>query len=167
MLVAITSDIHNNEVNLKKVLNYCNDKEIQTIVCCGDVASKETLDFFCDNFLGQILLAFGNAEYDDLRELGKEKKYRNVFLFPKIGEANLEKNPIAFVHFPDRAKELARARKYKFVFYGHTHKPWETMSGNCKLLNPGTTGGEIYPPTFAIWNTEDDKFKLIRIHDLK
>jgi hypothetical protein len=35
------------------------------------------------------------------------------------------------------------------------------------MLNPGTTGGEIYAPTFAVWNVEEGKFELIRIHDLK
>ncbi len=166
MKIAITSDIHNNEVNLKKVLDYCKIQKIETIICCGDISSKETLDFFCDNFSGNILLTFGNAEYDDLRDLGKEKKYRQAFIFPKFGEANIEKKPISFVHFPDRAKELARTGKYQFVFYGHTHKPWEVMSGDCKLLNPGTTAGEIYPPTFAVWETENNKFELIRIHNL-
>jgi uncharacterized protein len=167
MLIAIISDIHNNEVNLQKVLNYCREKNIETIVCCGDVASRETLDFFCDNFSGNILLTFGNAEYDDLRDLGSEKIYRNVRIFPDFGEALIEKIPIAFVHYPDKAKSLARTGKYKFVFYGHTHKPWEVMSGDCKILNPGTTAGEIYPPTFAVWHLEENKFDLIRIHELK
>lgn len=174
MKIAITSDIHNNLVNLKKVLDYCKKEKIKTIVCCGDVASKETLDFFADNFLGQILLTFGNAEYDDLRDLGEAEKYKNVFIFPKFGEANLEKRPVAFSHFPDRAKELARTGKYTHVFYGHTHKPWSTSAkasdgqgSQCILINPGTTAGEIYPPTFAVWETDKDNFKLIRIHDLK
>jgi len=167
MLIAITSDIHNNEVNLKKVLDHCRKNKVQTIVCCGDIASKETLDFMCDNFSGNILLTFGNAEYDDLRDLAKEKQYKNCYIFSKFGEANLEKYPIAFVHYPDRAKELARTGRYTHVFYGHTHKPWEVMSGNCKLLNPGTTAGEIYPPTFALWETKENKFSLIRIHELK
>jgi putative phosphoesterase len=167
MKIAIISDIHNNEVNLKKVLNFCQEKNIQTIISCGDLASKETLDFLCNNFPGHILHTFGNAEYDDLRELAKEKTYKNAFLFENFGEATLEKKPIAFVHYPDRAKELARTGKYTHIFYGHTHKPWEVMLGSCKLLNPGTTAGEIYPPTFAIWDIKKDRFDLIRIHNLK
>ena len=74
---------------------------------------------------------------------------------------------IVFVHFPEIARKLAESGKYDFVFYGHTHKPWEEMIGKCKMLNPGNVAGEIYPPTFAVWNTKDDSFKLIRIHDLK
>lgn len=173
MQIAIISDVHNNEVNLAKVLDYCKREKIETIICCGDLASRETLDFMNDNFFGIILYTFGNADYDDLRELAKEKKYRNTYLYPDFGEAVIEKKNVAFVHFPDVAKSLARTGKYDFVFYGHTHKPWiangEAIESGRKysLLNPGTTAGEIYPPTFAVWETENGKFSLIRVHDLK
>ena len=173
MQVTIISDIHNNEVNLKKVLDFCAKKKIETIICCGDVASKETLDFLNDNFSGNILLTFGNAEYDDLRKLGEDKEYKKTFLFPDFGKVVIEKRNVAFVHYPEIAKRLARTGKYDFVFYGHTHKPW-TEKGvadeNGKeyiMLNPGTTGGEIYLPTFAVWDTEGNKFELVRIHELK
>ena len=173
MKVAIISDVHNNEVNLAKVLDFCKKEEIKTIVCCGDLASRETLDFMNDNFFGNILYTFGNADYDDLRELAKEKKYRQTYLFENFGEAVIEKRSVAFVHFPDIAKNLARTGKYDFIFYGHTHKPWiaegKADQGGKKytILNPGTTAGEIYPPTFAVWEAEDDNFQLIRVHDLK
>jgi uncharacterized protein len=175
MLIAITSDIHNNEVNLQKVLNYCEKHKIQTMICCGDLASLETLDLLNDSFNGNILYTFGNMDFDDLRDLADQKKYRNTYLFKNFGEAVIEKKNVAFVHYPDKAKSLARTGKYDFVFYGHTHKPWIVSAvspedtGNRKytLLNPGTTGGELYPPTFATWETETGKFDLIRVHDLK
>ncbi len=175
MLVAITSDIHNNEVNLQKVLNYCQENKIQTMICCGDLASLETLDFLNDNFIGNILYTFGNADYDDLWRLAEQKKYRETYLFKEFGEAVIEKKNVAFIHYPDKAKGLARTGKYDFIFYGHTHKPWIVSSsapentGGRKytLLNPGTTAGEIYPPTFAVWETDTGKFDLIRIHGLE
>jgi putative phosphoesterase len=173
MKTAIISDVHNNEVNLKKVLDFCMREGIKTIVCCGDLASKETLDFLCDNFSEIILYTFGNADYDDLRELVPQKKYRNAHLFENFGEAIVEKKNVAFVHFPDKAKSLARTGKYDFIFYGHTHKPWinkaraDANQKEYTLLNPGTTAGEIYPPTFAVWNNENDDFQLIRIHELR
>jgi putative phosphoesterase len=167
MQIAITSDIHNNEVNLEKVLRYCAEQKIITLICCGDLASKEVLDLMNDNFAGVIYYTFGNADYTELRELDSMEKYRNTFLFKSFGEMEMDKKEIAFVHFPREAKKLAETGKYAFVFHGHTHKPWEEMIGNCKILNPGNVAGEIYPPTFAIWNTENDNFKLLRIHDLK
>jgi hypothetical protein len=130
------------------------------------LASLEILDLLNDNFSGNILYTFGNADYDDLRDLDTQKKYNNVYLFKDFGEAVIEKKNVAFTHYPQKAKNLALTQKYAFVFYGHTHKPWEEMVGHCKMLNPGTVAGEIYPPTFAVWNTENDKFELIRIHSL-
>lgn len=167
MFVAIISDIHNNLVNLEKVLNYCKANEIDTLICCGDLASAETLDFLCDNFSGSIHYTFGNMDNDQLRNFKFADQYKNAILYKDFGETVLDKKRIAFVHFPEDAKQLALTGKYAFVFYGHTHKPWEEMVGKCKVLNPGNVAGEIYLPTFATWDTTENKFKLVRVHDLK
>jgi len=166
MLVAIISDIHNNEVNLKKVLDYCAKNKIEKIICCGDLASSETLEFLNDNFEGEIFFTFGNMDNDYLQNYKKVQKYKNTKIYDNFGEMEIANKKIAFVHYPKKAKVLAETGKYDFIFYGHTHQPWTEVIGNCTLLNPGNVAGEIYPPTFAIWNTENDKFELIRIHDL-
>lgn len=167
MQIAIISDIHNNETNLKKVLDFCAEKKIEKIICCGDLASQETLDFLCDNFAGEIFYTFGNMDNDHLRNFEFVPEYKNAKLFKDFGETEIANKKIAFVHFPNVAKKLAATEKYDFVFFGHTHKPWEEMIGKCKILNPGNVTGDLYPPTFAVWNTEDDKFELVRIHNLK
>lgn len=154
-------------MNLKKVLGYCIDKRIRTIICCGDLASLETLDFLNDNFSGRIHYTFGNMDNDQLQKITFSQIYKNSILYKEFGETELGGKKIAFVHFPQEAKSLCASGRYDFVFYGHTHKPWEEMIGNCKMLNPGNVAGEIYPPTFAIWNTLTDKFELVRIHGLK
>jgi uncharacterized protein len=167
MLIAIISDIHNNGVNLQKVLAYCKDNEIKTIICCGDLASDETLDFLNDNFTGVIHYAFGNMDNDQLKNFKSKTKYKNTLLYKDFGEAEIENRKIAFVHFPEIARKLCESGKYDFVFYGHTHKPWEEVIGKCKMLNPGNVAGEIYPPTFALWDVKNGRFELIRIHELK
>ncbi len=168
MLIAIISDVHDNEVNLKKVLSYCSENKIEKIICCGDLASLETLDFLNDNFSGEIFFVFGNMDDDFLQDYPfKNNKYKNVEIFKDFGETEINSKKIAFVHFPEVAKELCETGKYKFVFYGHTHKPFEETINNCKMLNPGNVAGDIFPPTFAIWNIEDNKFELKRIHDFK
>lgn len=167
MLIAIISDAHNNLVNLEKVLNYCREKDIETIICCGDLASPETLDFLNDNFSGTIHYTFGNMDNDQLRDLEFTEKYKNTFIYKKIGETTIENKKIAFVHYPNVAKHLSETGKYTHVFYGHTHKPWTETINNCVMLNPGNVAGEIYLPTFAIWDIDDDKFTLERIHQLK
>lgn len=213
MLIAITSDIHNNLANLKKVLDYCTSKKIDTMICCGDLASIETLDFLNDNFSGEIFYCFGNMDDGQMTSLQRGhpeqsegsqinsnsapnngiprsarnniEKYKNTIIFKKHGEIKIENKSIAFVHYPDVAKKLAESGKYDFVFYGHTHKPWVAFAPEftntpkdkkastdreqkkCIMLNPGNIANEIYPPTFAVWDTKNDKFKLIRINNLK
>lgn len=167
MKIAITSDVHNNTVNLKKVLDYCGENKIKKIICCGDLASAETFDFFCDNFPGEVFYTFGNMDNGQLKDFEFIPDYINVKVSKEFGEAEIDGKVVAFVHYPDKAKSLAETGKYDFVFHGHTHKPWEEMVGECKVLNPGNVANEIYPPTFAVWDTSDDKFELIRINDLK
>jgi len=159
-----------------KVLNYCRENKIEKIICCGDLASFETLDFLNDNFTGEIFFVFGNMDDDYLKNYPFENdQYKNTKIFRDFGEAEIENKQIAFVHFPDVAKELAETGKYDFVFHGHTHKPWVSSvkttadqgPKECTLLNPGNVANQICPPTFAIWDTEQNKFDLIRINELK
>jgi uncharacterized protein len=166
MKIAIISDIHNNTANLKKVLRYCGKNKIKTIICCGDLASLETLEFLNDNYKGIAYYTFGNMDNDQLVQTNA-LVFEHVSIYPEFGDINVDNKRIAFAHFPNDAEELAETRKYDFVFYGHTHKPWMDKINNCIILNPGNVAGEIYPPTFAVWETGDDKFELIRIQNLK
>lgn len=175
--IAIISDSHSNETNLKKFLRYCSDEKIKTIIHCGDMASLEMMDVLNDNFNGIIHYTFGNADYDDLRDLEDQEKYKKTFLYKGYGETEINKRKVAFIHFPEVARKLSMSGRYDFVFYGHTHQPWEQIiempasakapARRCKMLNPGTLAGEIYPPTFAVWNTENNKFSLIRVDNIE
>jgi hypothetical protein len=186
MKIAIISDVHDNIPNLKKVLDYCNEKisasrRIEKIICCGDLASIETLEYLNDNFSGEIYFTFGNMDNDYLKSyhfekldsstryhsLGMTYVYKKTKIFKEEGEAEINGKKIAFVHFPRIAKGLCRSGRYDIVFYGHTHKPWEENIDECKMLNPGTVAGQFYPATFAAWDTETNKFELIRVDQLK
>jgi uncharacterized protein len=167
MKIAIISDVHNNLINLKKVLNYCTENKIENIICCGDLASMETLDFLNDNFSGEIYFSFGNMDDDFLKNYNfLNNQYKKTQIFKDEGIAEFDGKKIAFVHYPQAAIELSYCNKFDFIFYGHTHKPWEQIIGSTKLLNPGNVAGEIYPATFAVWDTESGKFELVRINSL-
>lgn len=167
MQIAIISDVHDNIPNLKKVLGYCRENKIEQIICCGDLATIETLDYLNDNFSGEIFFVFGNMDQGHVDTYPfKDQQYKKTTMFDDYGEYRFDGRTIAFVHFPDAARKLCETGRYNFVFYGHTHKPWEEMVENCAMLNPGNVANQIYPPTFAIWNTSDNSFRLIRINSL-
>ncbi len=166
MKIIIISDVHNNLLNLEKVINYASLNNINKIICCGDLASLETLDFFTKKFLGDIYFVFGNMDTEHMPEMKNVEMYKNANIFPEYGEANFLNKKIAFVHFPDLAKKLAESGKYEIVFYGHTHKPWEEKVGETTILNPGSVTGDRFPPTFAFWDTLKNDFSLILINEL-
>lgn len=165
MKVAIISDTHDNIPNTKKVLDYCQENNIEKIIHCGDLAELETFNFIKNNFFGDFFWTFGNMDIDH-QNIKTIKHKNNTKIFENFGQSKIEDKQVAFVHFPEKAEELCKSEKYDFVFYGHTHKPWTEKIGKCTMLNPGNVANSIYPPTFAIWNTDDDKFDLIRINTL-
>lgn len=167
MLIAIISDIHDNIPNLKKVLDYCAKNKVEKIICCGDLATIEALDFLNDNFEGEIFWTFGNMDQGHVADYPFENnRYKHTEIFPDFGHVEIKNRKIAFVHYDDVARELCESGKYDFVFHGHTHKPWTEVIGKCTLLNPGNVANQIYSPTFAIWNTKDNSFILVRINEL-
>lgn len=167
MLIAIISDTHDNIPNLKKVLNYCHTNKIEKIIHCGDLATIETLDLLNDNFSGEILFTFGNMDDGHISTYDfKNNHYKKTRIFPDFGHSEITRKKVAFVHYPEVAKQLCESGQYDFVFYGHTHKPWTEIINNCTMLNPGNVANQYYPPTFAIWNTNDNLFRLIRINEL-
>jgi putative phosphoesterase len=176
MKIAIISDTHDNVPNLTKMLDYCREHKVEKLIHCGDLAEIETLDFIKENFAGDIFWTFGNMDRGHAADYPfADGKYRSINIFSKHGEVEIANKKIAFVHFPEYARRLAEEGRFDYVFYGHTHKPWtekirgENKYGNvkeCEMLNPGNTANLYYPPTFAVWNTLDNLFSLIRINGL-
>lgn len=155
MRIAIVSDTHDNFANFKKIIDWLNKEKIKIILHCGDICNQETVDEAVKNFKGEIKFVRGNGDFD-LNDI------------PEKMEVELGGKMIAFVHYPKIAKEMAEFRNlsrvsgqaYDLVFYGHTHKPWEEKIDNCRLVNPGEVAGQRFKPTFAVYDTNEDKLEL-------
>ncbi|MDD5606501.1 MAG: YfcE family phosphodiesterase [Candidatus Pacebacteria bacterium] len=146
--IAIISDTHNNEPNLKKALAIIEKEKIKTIIHCGDVSSFE---FLKQNFSLKTYVSLGNTDIDDFQD------YKNIKIFKDYGE--LEN--LAFCHYPEKARILAESQKYDFVFYGHTHKPWQENIKKCIIANPGNLAGLIFRPSFAILKNNKLELKIL------
>lgn len=184
MKIAIISDSHDNIPNLEQALKFINEQNIKLIIHCGDLAAPSMLSrVMAPNFQGEIHLVHGNVGDPELLK-GLAKKYKNVQVHGTTGQLDIDGKKIAFTHFPDVAKKLAKTGKYDYVFYGHTHRPWietqinadvtrthadKNISVNQRgirqrksalLVNPGTLAGMFYKATFAILNTANNKLEL-------
>lgn len=160
MNIAIISDVHDNAPNLQKALSWMVKHKVEQIIHCGDLSSPQImLPIFAKNFKNHIHMVFGNVDDKDAAN-SMLYKYPNLKHYGSCGDLVLDNKKVAFVHFPEKAKELASTQKYDFVFYGHTHQPWEEVIGQTKLINPGTLAGLLQKATFATWDTVDDTLEL-------
>ena len=167
MKIAIISDTHDNVPNLEKFLAWAKENKIEQIIHCGDLCAPSILkNILAPEFAGRIHMVYGNVED---RVLVKEvaAHFPQVKHYGDVGKITLDGKHIAFVHYPKEAKELARSGSYDYVFYGHTHKPWEeTVSlgfktqANCRVVNPGTLAGLFSKATFAVWDTVSGELEL-------
>lgn len=162
MKLALISDTHNNYFNLAKALNIIRKDKIGALIHCGDITSPEILKIILDNFSGLIYISLGNGDDKNVfMNFGRQNK--KIFIFNDFGEIKFKNIEIAMTHFPDIALNLIKNLKYKYIFYGHTHKPWIEKINNTIMLNPGNLAGLIYSPTFAICDLKNLNCRLIRI----
>ena len=163
MKIAIISDTHDNLHNLGIFFNFAKKENIEAIIHCGDTAHSETLEEILNNFSEKIFLSYGNMDFCEEFDIFKNNK--RLKIFEDFGEAEIGGLKIGFCHFPELAKE--NAKKYDFVFYGHTHKPWIEKIGNCFIANPGNLAGQYYAPSFAVLETETKNLSLVPFDKLQ
>ena len=160
MKLAIISDTHDNVPNLEKALKWMNKNNVEQIIHCGDLCAPSILiNVLAPEFSGTIHMVFGNVEDRGLL-LKVVADFPNVKHYGDTGEIVIGGKKIAFVHFPEKAKQLARSGKYDLVFYGHTHTPWEEVVGKTRVINPGTLAGLFAKATFAVYNTDTGNLEL-------
>jgi putative phosphoesterase len=147
MKIGIVSDTHNNITNFRKALEWLNKEGILLVLHCGDIQNQETIDEASKIFKGEIRYVRGNADHD-LPDI------------PNTMEIEFNHKKIAFAHFPEIAKRLAQTGKFDLVFYGHTHRAWDEVIGNCHFINPGEMAGQFYKPTFAVYDTNTNVLEL-------
>ena len=167
MKFVIISDTHGNVTNFKKVIDWIQKENIQLILHCGDIGDPESLENSLEEFKGKFLGVFGNMDTNYKILIEDYNKISKVKIAEKILETKIENKNIAITHKPDDARRLAESEKFDLVFYGHTHRPWEEKIGDCRMINPGELAGQIFKPTFAIYNTDQDFLELKILENLK
>jgi len=160
MKIAIVSDTHGNAANFKKALGWIEKEKIQTVLHCGDVGDSEFLKESLKNFSGKFFGVFGNMDFDNKIMIAEYNKIPRVKMEEKILEIKIGSKNIAITHKPVDARLLAERGEFDIVFYGHTHKPWEERIKNCRMVNPGELAGQLFKPTFAVYNVETGFLEL-------
>ena len=168
MLIAVISDSHDNWVNIEKAMKFINKQKIRTIIHCGDVCAPAVLEEMVKLFRGdEFHLVKGNVDGDIEGFRAKAKKDKRIIYYSQTGKLEIDGLTFVFCHEPFVAKKMAVSQKYDFVFYGHSHKPWQEKIGKTELLNPGTLAGLFNKATFAVFDTKTKRAKLILLEKIK
>ncbi len=158
MEIAIVSDIHDNLKNLNTLLDICEAREIQHLICCGDLCSPFVIGALGESNLN-CYIVFGNNDSDKFNMLRLAEQYKNLRLFGDyIGD---EENPLILdgvrfgvTHYPFYAQTMVKTGWFDAVFFGHSHSFHKQKFGKSLLLNPGEVAGIFNEASFAVYDTE-------------
>lgn len=158
MLIAIASDLHDNLANWASCQKYLQQQGISTLLFCGDLTSVSTLKKISQEFTGDIFMIAGNAE---LYTPADTNKIPRLHFLGRYGQTTIANQNIGLIHEPAYKPTLLREDpNLKYLFYGHTHKPWISHENGLIYANPGNLGGLIYPASFAVLNTDTNRLEL-------
>lgn len=167
MKITIVSDSHDNLPNIEKAVKYINKQKIAAMIHCGDICAPVILGEFAKLFKGkEIHVVKGNVDGDIEGFKNFIKKYPKIVYHGETGKLEVDGLQIVFCHEPFVAKKMAESQRYDFVFYGHTHKPWQETIGKTTIINPGTLAGLFNKATFAIFDTKTRKAQLILLEKI-
>ncbi len=161
MKIAIISDIHDNHLYLKQCVEYCKKSKVETIICCGDITTNETVQQLT-SFEKPVYYIRGNADVFNEKII---ESLPNLHYLGRTGEVVIGERKIGLCHEPFFFADLL-PHNYYIIFYGHTHKPWLESKEETYLVNPGTLGGFTNASTFAIWETSKPLPELVQTNSL-
>lgn len=170
MKIAILSDIHDHVKHLKIALRDL-PREVEQIICCGDLCSPFMITLLAKNFSGDIHVVFGNNDGDLFRISQVAYKFPKVYLHGEIMELHLANKKIIANHFPEIALPIAHSQQYDLVCYGHNHQYSIERIASTWLVNPGTLMAYTpledrdLPATLLVYDTILDAFQKFSIAD--
>lgn len=163
MLIGVFSDVHDQLDNLNRALDIFNKQGIHTLIFCGDFCSPIPSRIM-GAYDGQVHCVFGNGDGDRFKITQfASAEFPNLILHGEHAELELEGLKFAITHYPFYGQALARTGDYTAVFSGHTHESFIKKFGETLWLDPGEVLGFKGSPTCAIYDSKENKAKIIRL----
>jgi putative phosphoesterase len=154
-LIGVISDSHDHLPNLRHALEQMIQRDVTTVIHCGDlIAPFVTVELATFDAL-QVHTVFGNNDGDRFlhAKLAAEAA-PNVTHHGESGVLELEGHRLAFCHYEDGARGLARRRGCEAAFYGHTHLHCTERDDELLALNPGELLGMKVAPSFCLYDLQ-------------
>ncbi len=140
MKIGVLSDTHDSLENLQTALSTYWNRDIKTIIHCGDLVSLDMISHFTGF---RLIYTFGNMDITTGTIKKRIEAMNDENFAGMVYRGKLSGVPIAATHSHIEGKmmELAREKRYKWIFYGHTHKKRDEVIHGVRMVNPGALGG--------------------------
>lgn len=135
MLIGIVSDTHSRYHTVANALQLLRERGVECILHCGDIEDAETVRLF-EGLPTHFV--FGNCD-SDREELRQAIDSSGATLQEPFGSLELVGCKLAWIHGDDQRlfRDVERSGFYDFLFYGHTHKAAQHVTGPTRVVNPG------------------------------
>ena len=164
MKIAIISDIHDRDENVKKVIEKIKELKITEVIALGDYCYPGIPRYFAKTGL-KFRCIFGNNDGDRAGMMEDTMDSNGLVTFSRgeFDEYEIDGKKVFVTHYPQIAEAVVLSGKYNAVFYGHDHvSKVEKLKNNCLLLNPGEIAGtKTGKITFGIWDTSTNDGKVL------
>jgi putative phosphoesterase len=163
MVIGVLSDTHDNLGNLIYVLDTFRERNISTIIHCGDLTDLDMVSHF---YGFRVIYTFGNMDFmtgaiqKRLNRLNAESFAGTVYR-GKLGGV-----PVAATHghIDGITMDLVRQGGYKWLFHGHTHSKRDEMVRGVRIVNPGALGGlGREPRSFCVVDLDAETVEFLKI----
>jgi uncharacterized protein len=147
MRIGILSDTHGRHLPVRLALAELRDRDVTTILHCGDIDEPVTVELF-RGFTAHFVLGNCDTDTGSLRSAITDI---GATLHDQFGSLELEGVQLAFLHGDDQRmlREVEQSGYYDFLFYGHTHHAEEHRTGPTRVINPGALH-RARPKTFVV-----------------
>ncbi len=163
MKIGVLSDTHDNLSNLIYVLNFFRDKDIQTVIHCGDLISYDMVSHFEDF---RVIYCIGNMDVTTGTIKRRLEKMHEGNFVGAVFRGKLGGVPVAATHshIDGKVMELVREGRYRWVFHGHTHNKRDEVIRGVRIVNPGALGGlGKEPRSFCTVDIDQEKVEFFSL----
>lgn len=146
MKIAVLSDTHGRSETVRQALRLIEPHGVELLIHCGDIDDAETVLLFPAN----THFVFGNCD-TDRKGIRRSVELIGATLHEPYGRLALAGQSIGFVHgdVSSLLRDMEASQEFDFVFYGHTHRALEHLTGKTRVINPGALH-RATPRTFVI-----------------
>jgi hypothetical protein len=165
MRIGIISDTHDHLQNFEKATRILKREKVSLVIHCGDYCAPFML-FRLEDLDIPVHGVFGNGDGD--KYLMTKLTYtnlKNITLYGDLGEIEIEKKKIAFLHDQKFASGLFAKREYDLVCHGHIHESYIINEEEKYLICPGEIMGMKGRSTLCIYDVESNEASIISLDE--